>query len=530
MRFVSLLLLACGLLAPDVSRAQTADAILDSVQLGAFHYFWDEANPANGMIRDRSQSGSPASIAAVGFGLSAICIGSDHGWITRTQASGRVLTTLQTFWNGPQGNGVNGNIGYKGFFYHFLGMTTATRFTTWANVELSTIDSALLLAGVLDAKQYFDGSAGDEPQIRALADSIYRRMDWSFMRNFNPGILMGWKPEGNFNGYGQWIGYNEAMILYILALGSPHAPQVPTTVWNAWTGGYNWNTWYGQTFVVFPPLFGHQYSHSWIDFRNIKDAYMQAKGIDYFENSRRATLAQRAYCVANPSGWVGYSDSLWGITAGDGPPPIGYRARGAPPAQNDDGTITPSATIASLPFAPEASLPAIQYLYRWFKSSLWGPYGFRDGMNLSVAWFGPDAVGIDQGPIIIAIENYRTGRVWTRFMRNPEVILGLQRAGFTGPPLAVPEPAPSADLRLEMTRPNPFHDHATLRYVLPRAGRVRVTVLDVAGRVVDRLVDADLPAGTHEISLNGLRLASGVYRCRLELDGRVVERTVVRIG
>src|SRR5262245_35647692 len=274
MRMILVLLVASGLLIPAAARAQTTDAILDSLQYGAFRYFWDEANPANGMVRDRSQPGSPCSIAAVGFGLSAICIGADHGWVTRSQASTRVLTTLQTFWNGPQGSTVRGYIGCKGVFYHFLNMTTARRFTEWSNVELSTIDTALLLAGILDAKQYFDGAGGDETTIRALADSIYARMDWNFMRNFNPGVLMGWKPEGGFSGYGQWIGYNEAMILYILALGSPRTPQVPVTAWNTWTGGYNWNTFYGQTYLVFPPLFGHQYSHCWVDFRNIQDAFM----------------------------------------------------------------------------------------------------------------------------------------------------------------------------------------------------------------------------------------------------------------
>ena len=203
--------------APAAS-AQTTDALLDSVQATAFQYFWNEANPANGLIKDRSTPGSPASIAAVGFGLSAICIGVDHGWVSRPAARARVLTTLQTFWNGPQGSGANGYIGYQGLFYHFLDMNTATR--TWT-CELSTIDTALLLAGILDAKQYFTQSDPDEIQIRALADSIYRRVDWEFARNFGPGIRMGWTPEGGYNGFGTWTGYNEAMIMYILALGSP---------------------------------------------------------------------------------------------------------------------------------------------------------------------------------------------------------------------------------------------------------------------------------------------------------------------
>src|SRR5262249_51040284 len=198
-------------------------------------------------------------------------------------------------------------------------------------------DSALLFAGMIDARQYFDDVADpDEIAIRAIADSLFQRADWNFMRNLNPGVMMGWKPAFGFSGFGQWIGYNEAMILYLEALGTP-SYAVPASAWSTWTSGYHYDTLYGQSFVTCPPLFTHQYSHCWVDFRNIADAYMRAKGHDYFENSKRATLAQRAYCIANPGAAIGYSDSLWGITAGDGP--SGYTARRTPPAHNDHGTV-----------------------------------------------------------------------------------------------------------------------------------------------------------------------------------------------
>ena len=426
----------CALVAATCARpaaAQTIDAILDSLQYGAFRYAWYQANPTNGLIRDRSQSGSPCSIAAEGFGLSAICVGVDHGWVSRSDAATRVLTALQTFWNGPQGSASSGTIGYQGLFYHFLDMNTALRMVTW-DTELSTIDTALLLAGILDAKQYFTGSDATEVQIRALADSIYRRVNWPFVVNSNgKRIKMGWKPGTGFANFGDWTGYNEAMILYILAFGSPTKPvplaDIPTS-WSGWTSGYNWSTQYGYTYVIFPPLFGHQYSHCWIDFRTIQDAYMQGKGITYFENSRRATLAQHAYCIANPFGRVGYSDTLWGLTASDGP--TGYNARGAPPAQNDDGTITPTAPIGSIPFAPEIVIPTIRNLYGNYKTQLWGPYGFRDAFNLTPNpdWYGTDVIGIDQGPIILMIENYRTGLLWRLMQRCPYIITGLRRAGF----------------------------------------------------------------------------------------------------
>src|SRR5439155_13574010 len=245
------------LLAAGAAHAQTTEALLDSVQHRAFEYFWDEANLSNGLVRDRSTSGSPCSIAAVGFGLSALCIGIDHGWITRDQGRDRVRTTLETFWNYPQGPDSAGFIGYKGLYYHFLDMTTGLR--TW-NSELSTIDTALLFAGMLHAREYFTGSDSIETRIRVLADSIYRRADWNFMRNLHPAILMGWKPVTNFNGFGEWRGYNEAMILYILALGSP-AHAVPTWPRGTWTSTYSWQSLFGQTYVILPPRFGQQYSH-----------------------------------------------------------------------------------------------------------------------------------------------------------------------------------------------------------------------------------------------------------------------------
>jgi len=496
-----------------MARAETTGAMLDSLERTAFQFFWTEANPANGLIRDRSTPGSPCSIASVGFGLSAICVGVDHGWVSRPAAASRVLTTLQTFWNGPQSSAASGTIGYQGFFYHFLDMNTATRSGT---TELSSIDTALLLAGILDAGRYFDAVDPTEDQIRILADQIYRRVNWKFMQNFNPGILMGWKPGTGFSGFGQWIGYNEAMILYILALGSPTHAVAPSA-WSAWTSGYIWHTQYGYSYVRFPPLFGHQYSHCWIDFRGKQDAYMMGTGIDYFENSRRATLAQRAYCIANPGGFTGYSDVLWGLTAGDGP--YGYAARGAPPPEGDNGTITPTAAIGSIPFAPEVVIPTIANLYDNYKASLWGPYGFRDGFNLTLGWWATDVIGIDQGPIILMIENYATQSVWNRFMQSPEIQLGLDRAGFVQT-TDVPRPAPGAG-RLELYRsePNPFSSATTIRFRLAQPGHVRLTVYDVAGREIARLVDGELSAGLHQATLRGAGLPSGVYRYRIEYGG-----------
>ena len=318
--------------------------------------------------------------------------------------------------------------------------------------ELSSIDTALLTAGILYAREYFDDTQGAEATIRDLADRLYERIEWHWMmgdadslarpsgalsrqvaegRDQGSTLSMGWRPESGFIKR-RWIGYNEAMILYLLGLGAPTHP-LPPAGWRDWTGGYEWKTSYGQSYLHFAPLFGHQYSHCWIDFRGIADDYMHRKGIDYFENSRRATLAQRAYCSANPGGFKGYGELVWGLTACDGPG-MGkfhaYSARGAPPPENDDGTIAPTAAGGSFPFTPEICLPTLRHYYDRYRPNIWTSYGFCDAFNLTADWWDPEVLGIDQGPILIMIENHRTGRVWKRFMKAIEIQRGLKAAGF----------------------------------------------------------------------------------------------------
>ena len=408
------------------------DEFLEYIQQTTFDYFWYLANPANGLIPDRSTTTSPCSIAAVGFGLTAIGIGIDHDWISRTQGVARVLTTLNTFLNGPQGSNASGTIGYKGWFYHFLEMNTAIRSPS---SELSSIDTALLLGGILYARQFFDGTNTDETAIRYMADAIFSRVDWNWMAQGTDAVSMGWFPNSGFIP-NNWLGYNEGMILYLLGLGAATNP-LPASAWSRWTSGYAWATNYGQAYVPFAPLFGHQYSHCWVDFRHVADDYMNSRNSTYFQNSRRATLAQRAYCIANPLGRVGYGSNVWGLTACDGP--TGYAARGAPPAENDDGTIAPTAAGGSIAFAPEFSVPALRQFYTQYRLRIWTPYGYRDAFNLGAQWYASDELGIDQGPIVIMIENHRTQRVWQRFMRNEEIQRGLQRAGFVPLSFVSPE-------------------------------------------------------------------------------------------
>ncbi len=514
----ALLLLCAG---PAAAQTPIA-AVLDTIQHTAFNYFWYQANPANGLIKDRMSSGAPCSIASTGFGLSAICIGVDHGWVSRAAARDRVLTTLKTFWYGPQGSG-DGYIGNFGLFYHMLDMSTATR--TW-NSELSTIDTGLLLAGIVDAKQYFDGTDSLETTLRSYADSIYLRMQWSYMRGSYPfGLALGWMPGTGFSGYGQWVGYNEASIMYILAMGSPSSSYRLTPYgWLIWTSGYSWINYAGYQYVQFPPLFGHQYSQCWLDLRSINDDYMTARGITYFENSKRATLAQQAYASANPGNFPGYSDTLWGITASDDP--TGYTARGAPPAQDDDGTITPTAPISSIAFAPDSVIPVIRNMWENYRSVLWTQYGFRDAFNLKVNWYDNDIVGIDQGPEIIMIENYLNGRVWKRFMNNPDIQRGLAAANFLPVTGVRSVPVPSG-WALSQNYPNPFNPSTNIQFSLARQERVSLRVYDVLGRLVATLVEGVLPAGAHSATFDAAGLASGVYICRVSVGSFSAARSML---
>ena len=451
---------SAGPLPPDSTQAV---GFLDTLEQRTFHYFWDLTNTANGLTLDRSPTPSFSSIAAVGFALTAYPIGVERGYITRSQASQRVLTTLRFFWTATQDSTTTGVTGYKGFFYHFLDMSTGKRFQ---QVELSTIDTALLLAGVLFCQSYFNGADTSETAIRTLADSLYARADWQWISPRPPLVAMGWHPETGFIPY-DWRGYNEAMLLYILALGSPTHPVAPAA-WTGWTGSYQWGTFFGQTHLGFAPLFGHQYSHVWVDFRSIEDAYMRSHGIDYFENARRATYAQRGYAIANPGAWSGYGDRIWGLTASDGPGDVtltiggrtrqfhGYWARGASFTEiPDDGTIAPTAAGGSVPFAPEIAIPALWAMRDTYGTNLFSTYGFLDAFNPTLTgnvtvpagridpqrgWFDVDYLGIDEGPILAMIENYRTGLVWRVMRTNRYIVRGLCQAGFTGGWLPAPCP------------------------------------------------------------------------------------------
>jgi len=418
---------------------------LESLQRETLRYFLRETNPRNGLVLDKTALDWPASIAATGLALAAYPVAVERGLITRTAAIEIVLATLRFFWNSRQGPEPDAT-GYHGFYYHFLDMQTGQR--AW-QCELSTVDSTILLAGALTAGAYFDAATTQEGEIRALADALYLRADWPWAQDGGATVTHGWKPESGFLEW-RWQGYDEALVLYILGLGSPTYP-LPEESYAAWASTYEWRRSYGHEYLYAGPLFTHQISHVWIDFRGIQDAFMRDKGIDYFENTRRATHVQQRYAIDNPRSFAAYGERCWGITANDGPGPatitvegverrfFGYLARGVPDGP-DDGTIAPWAVVASLPFAPEIVLPAIDYLVHDVDLKLGNPYGFKASFNPTYpatsgnlnGWVSPWHYGINQGPIIPMVENYRTGMVW-RLMRDcPYVVTGLRRAGFTG--------------------------------------------------------------------------------------------------
>ncbi len=420
-----------------------SDHALAKLESDTFKYFLHEIHPKTGLTADSTRKGSPSSIAVIGFALTVYPIAVERHYLLRAEAIKRTLTKLRFFYHGPDGEGPDA-IGRKGFYYHFLDMKTGRR--AWQS-EVSTIDTAILILGALTAAQYFDRDTEEERELRQIANKLYQRVDWQWAQHGGSTITHGWKPETGFIKY-RWTGYSEALILYLLALASPTFPVSPKS-YRAWTRSYKWKSIYGFQYLYAGPLFIHQLSHMWVDLRGVQDDFMRRKAIDYFENSRRATYAQQQYARRNPKRFKGYSERIWGITASDGPGPAtrringrtvrfyDYKGRGIPYGP-DDGTLAPWAVAASLPFAPEIVLPFLHYFNEEFPE-MTSKYGFKCSYNPTFAsprnkpgWVSLGYYGLDQGPVVAMIENYRTGFLW-RLMRGcPYIVEGLRRAGFKG--------------------------------------------------------------------------------------------------
>ncbi len=429
----------------DRQDAKPAHLNLDRLQWTTLLYDLHETNPDNGLVRDKTDPSAPCSIAAMGMALATLPVVIERGVLYRPFAAKIARRRIQFLHQLPQGPQPDAS-GYKGFFYHFLDIETGRR--VW-QCELSTIDSAFLFAGLLTVASYFDHDTADEAEIRRLADLLYRRADWDWARNGGPTLTHGWRPETGFLPY-RWEGYDEGLLLYVLGLGSPSYPLPPES-YAAFCSTYEWKQLYARELLYSGPLFTHQLSHLWIDFRDIRDAFMRDHSSDYFENSRQATFVQQAYAMQNPMQWIGYGEHCWGFTACDGPAWVkrsvngverqfyDYIARGAPFGP-DDGTVAPWVVIASLPFAPEIVLPTIHHLGGLQLGHQDQRYGFKPSFNQTFRvedsrtgwWVSPYYFGIDQGPVVLMIENYRSGMIWDIMRRCPYVSAGLRRAGFSG--------------------------------------------------------------------------------------------------
>jgi hypothetical protein len=420
--------------------------MLETLQSQTFNYFLKYVNPANGLIADKSDPDSHSSIAVVGLGISSYVVAIERNLLSREEGIHKILTVLRFFYAGHQGTEPDA-MGYKGFYYHFLYMDTGRR--AWES-ELSTVDTAIFIAGVLTAASYFNGETKEEKEIRDLAESLYRRIDWQWALNNRTVICHGWKPESGFLANYWDQGYSEAIILYILALGSPTFPIEPDG-YLKWTSTFSWDKIEGIEYIHAGPLFIHQMSHLWLDFRGIQDDLNRKYEIDYFENSHRATQVQQQYAIRNPRNFKHYGENNWGFTASDGPGPAivmidgeekifyDYIARGVPFGP-DDGTISPWAVVASLPFAPDIVLGTVRHAVNNLKRNDVSKEGFDASFNpLFVlpdshknGWVSPWKFGLNEGPMVIMIENFRTQLIWNVFKKCEYITKGLRRAGFKG--------------------------------------------------------------------------------------------------
>jgi hypothetical protein len=400
-------------LAPPVFY-QVDEALLEEMENANFRYFWEQANSETGIVRDRCNAVAPdksdlGSIAATGFGLTALCIGDKREYVGHAEARARALNTMRFLWKKLPN--------HRGFFYHWANLSTGERL--WDS-EVSSVDTAILLCGVLTCREYFQHS-----EISELASMIFNRVDWTWLSEDTRILPHGWTPESGFLQY-RWDNYSEMMMMYLLGLGSTSHP-LPAETWSAWKRvifEYDGIRYIGS----FAPLFVHQYSQAWFDFRGKRDQYA-----DYFENSITATEVHRRFCLDLAGQFPDYGDNLWGITASDSP--RGYVVWGGPPAAGPiDGTVVPCATAGSLPFLPQACVRVLQTIKNRYGNHAWTRYGFVDAFNPLTNWFDTDVVGIDTGISMLMAENARTGFVWETFMKNPEAQRGMERAGFKNYP------------------------------------------------------------------------------------------------
>jgi hypothetical protein len=497
----------------------TDETLLDMVQRYTFRYFWDFGHPVSGMARERNTSGNTVTSGGSGFGIMAILVGIERGYITREQGLNRLLKITSFLQFAEK---------FHGVFPHWMNGNTgnAIPFSQFDNGG-DLVETAFLMQGLLCARQYFNQNEPSETALRQAITGLWEDVEWDFYRKNNSGVLYWhWSPNYNWQMNFPVRGYNEALIIYLLAIASPTHP-VPASLWNSGWTAQNYAsglTWYGYKLFLGPPLggplfFAH-YSFLGFDPRDKKDAFA-----NYFIQNRNHTLINRAYCIANPLNHTGYSEVCWGLTASDDP--NGYLAH-APGSATDNGTISPTAALSSMPYTPTESLAALKHFYREHGKQVWGNMGFYDAFNLKKNWVADSYLAIDQGPIICMIENYRTGLLWNLFMSNPEIQPALNAIGFTEDLTPVAEASDLIPERM-LIFPNPSDGVINVELFFEKGQTATLDLLDINGQKVMRFFeDRRFNDGLTRLSLATLQLPSGLYLLRLQCETGIMKKKWIR--
>jgi hypothetical protein len=523
-----------------ITHAMTDEEFLDMVQRATFRYFWDWGDPTSGVARERwhpDESDKTNTIGGGGFGVMAILVGIERGFITREQGAERMFKITDFLANKIDK--------FHGAFPHWFDGTTGKVVNFGSQNGGDIVETAFMIQGLLAARQYFDQQNSTEEQIRNLITQLWQGVDWNFYRNnSSSGLWWNWSPTMGFTG-DTFIfhGWNETQIAYILSIASPtHAVTLPALSFyrSGWGNNgqiaqlrqlYGYLLYVGSSYGG--PLFFTHYSFLGLDPRNKKDQYT-----NYFTHNRNQSLVSREYCKSNPKKYNGYGENSWGLTASYSIPGVGYTAHDP---NNDNGTISPTAALSAMPYTPNESIAALKHFYRTHGSSLWGNFGFRDAFNLTFSskgvlgtWFSDGYLAIDQGPIIVMIENYRSQLLWNNFMANPEIQTALTAVGFV--PDSTTDVVDGKDLnysfKLDGNYPNPFNPFTIIRFELPQNQLVRVKIYDALGREVKNLLENELPRGTNEVlwdgkNDNGFSLPSGVYIYRIESNGSILSSKMI---
>ncbi|MCC6724154.1 MAG: T9SS type A sorting domain-containing protein [Saprospiraceae bacterium] len=494
------------------------EALMDMVQRYTFRYFWDFGHPISGMARERNTSNDVVTSGGTGFGIMALLVGIERGYITRQEGRER-LATITSFLETADR--------FHGAYPHWMNGASGkvVPFSQFDNGG-DLVETAFLMEGLLCARQYFNESTAEEVALRNAITGLWEAVEWDWYRKNNSNALYWhWSPNYNWQMNFQVRGYNEALIIYLLAIASPTHP-VPASLWNtgwAQSGYVNGNTYYGYKLSVGPvrggPLFFAHYSYMGFDPRGIKDAYA-----NYYIHNKHHSLVNQAYCIANPEGHEGYSAECWGLTASDDP--FGYLAH-EPTASNDNGTITPSAALSSMPYTPNESMDALRHFYRVHGEKLWSRMGFYDAFNLDQNWFATSTLAIDQGPIICMIENHRSGLLWNLFMANPEIQPALNAIGFVEDLTPVAEQT-KGDFDL-LAYPNPTFDELNVEFVLKNAALVSIELLDAQGRSQQQFLTEKLhPAGLFSESFSVAALPKGLYFLKVKTGQKMAIQKFMR--